>query len=123
MKRMLEEIKRGNVVTVCAHQAWSDKAFVEFWIQSVLKLTEDGVADQHSYTRIADVFNTKDSSTSYIFDFSLFDALQFFGHKEAMKQILQSEIGSLLDESQGNYIFDKYGLLSILTYMYLARFS
>ena len=103
VKRMLEEIRRGNVVTVCAHQAWDDTAFVEEWIQCLNKLIERDNEDQHGYARIADVFNTKDSSTLYIFDFSLFDALRFFGHKEAVRQIAQSNIGTLLDEAQGIY--------------------
>ena len=102
VKRMLQEIKRGNVVTVCAHQAWDDKAFVESLMQNLLMMSEEADTEQHGYTRIADVFNTKDSSTSHIFDFSLFDALRFFGHKEAVKQILQNkELGALLDHFQG----------------------
>ena len=100
-KRMLQEITRGNVVTVCAHQAWNDKAFVEDLIQCLLSMSEENDPEQHCSDRITDVFNTKDSSTSYIFDFSLFDALRFFGHKEAVKQMLQSKLKTLLDHIPG----------------------
>ena len=104
VSRMLQEIKRGNVVTVCVHQAWDDKTFVEDLIQYLLRLSDESDVDQHGYTSIDYVFNTKDVSTSYIFDHSLFDALRVFGHKKAVQQMTQSRLRSVIDHIPG--IFD-----------------
>lgn len=101
VKRMLQEIKRGNVVTVCAHQAWDNKAFVHHLIQYLLRMYEESNLDQHGYTCIDYVFNTKDCSTSYIFDHSLFDALGFFGHEDAVQQMTQSKLGPIIDHMPG----------------------
>ena len=104
VNRMLKEIKCGNVVTVCLHQAWDDKAFVGDFIQYLLRMSEESERDQQGYTTIHYVFNTKDSPTSYIFDYSLFDALGAFGHKKAVQQMTQSKLKPIIDHIPGIYM-------------------
>ena len=111
--RMLKEVKRGNVVTVCLHQAWDDKAFVEYFIQYLLRKSKESEVDQHGYTSIDYVFNTKDSPTSFIFDYSLFDALGAFGHKKAVEQMTQSELKPVIDHIPG--------ILKLIVYMFTFK--
>ena len=90
VKRMIKEIKDGNVVAVCAHQAWNNASFITDFMDHVLHPKTNDELEAHLDRRQpADIFNTKDSQTSYIFDFSLFDALRFFGHRNAVSQLLE----------------------------------
>lgn len=83
-------------MTICAHQAWNNSDFVSVFLDSVLEKSESGMTD---LSNIYDIFNTKDSSTAYLFHFNLFDALTFFNHFGAVKQISRNE--KLQKRSQG----------------------
>ena len=113
-ERMVKEIKNGNAVTVCAHQAWNNTSFVADFMEFVLAKSESVnllVCKQN----ISDIFNTKDSSTSYIFDFSFFDALRFFGHREAVKQISEYKtLEDLLKESGGTICLHPYKVVTLI---------
>ena len=89
-KRVIKEIMNGKIVAVCAHKAWDSAAYVADFMEFVLNSgTEDVMQLQQENQIIADIFTTKDSSKTYIFDFSLFDALRFFGHRKAVSQLLE----------------------------------
>ena len=86
--RMIKEIMNGNVVAVCAHKAWKSMFFVDEFIKTALSNPDTNTPVMVSDPR--NIFNTKDNSSSCIFYFDIFEALQFFNHMDAVKKILDN---------------------------------
>ena len=87
-KRMIKEIRNGNVVVVCAHKAWESISFIDEFMKCALSNT-----DRNNPVLLTDprnIFTTKDSSSVCIFYFDIFEALQFFNHTSAVKKILDN---------------------------------
>ena len=117
--RMVKEIRNGNIVTVCAHQAWTDASFIGQFLQSVVETSETNRDGQRC---IADIFTTKDSTK---FDFDLLAALRLFGHHDAVNQLLERK--DLFKHIQG-ILYSLAGQLVVYTlilssFQYNATFS
>ena len=79
-KRMIKEIRNGNVVVVCAHKAWKSTSFIDEFMTCALSY-----GDSENPVLIEDprnIFITKDSSSVCIFYYDIFEALKFFNHTD-----------------------------------------
>ena len=87
-KRMIKEIRNGNVVVVCAHKAWKSTSFIDEFMNCALSYGDSETPVLTEDPR--NIFTTKDNSSVCIFYYDIFEALKFFNHTEAVKKILNN---------------------------------
>lgn len=91
VERTVREIKAGQIMPVCQHQAWTDNWFVEKWIAYVLKMSQNEEKEIEKETEsFRDIF-CKLNKCHNVFqrcDLNLIEVLLYLRHEQALLRIL-----------------------------------